>query len=493
MTTIVSCFYKLSSSKHSIDEYDKWIRNFVLNINANLCVFTSSNGKEYLTDILKNNVGLKYHIIVKEINDYEIFKKYPNIWKEQEQKDPNKKCGRKRGCYILWNSKFDLLKEAIELNPFNSDKFIWNDIGNIRDERIVPLLKNYPNANNISDKKIDIVVLQKFNDLKQKFFQEEVHLSGSMFGGHKDTIMTLHKLYYNWFQEYLKNDKFIGCDQQILSSLVLHNFDLFNVIFPVNSKVDVWFYLYQYYANKAEKIGFYFNCYKNKHATDKVLESLRSFYPNNPVFLMNDHGDNFEDIAEKYNCVYHYSSINLLGGRILNGKKVHCFCDVNCANEYLKIIAECINKLEVDYLILIEDDVLIKGLVTQMPEHSGGSPGMNLFKGCLKDATNFNFIKEKYPLMKCDYWNQAGGSIIHCQTLSTCINNTKLSDIQQLDEYCKEGLEFWHTNDILLGFILAVNGKKSEKWTNTTHSNIVHPYKGFYKANLGIEDGVFRK
>ena len=145
MATIVSCFYKLSSSKHTTDEYDKWIKNFVLNINANLCVFTSSKGKDYLTDILKNNVGLKYHIIVKEINDYEIFKKYPNIWEEQEQKDPNKKCGRKRGCYILWNSKFDLLKEAIELNPFNSDKFIWNDIGNVRDQRIVPLLKNYPN------------------------------------------------------------------------------------------------------------------------------------------------------------------------------------------------------------------------------------------------------------------------------------------------------------------------------------------------------------
>ena len=493
MATIVSCFYKLDNSKHTFSQYDRWIKNFILNLRNNIFLYTSSKDKDYLIEILKQNNILNYHIVVKEINDFNIVKKYPNIWEEQEKKDLNKRCGRKRGCYIIWNSKFDLLKEAIETNPFNTEKFVWNDIGNVRDERIVPLLKNYPNVNNISNKKLDIVLLNKFKDLNQKFFQEEVHLSGSMFGGHKDIIMSLHKLYYDCFQDYLKNKKFIGCDQQILSSLVLKKFDSFNIIFPVNSKVDVWFYLYQYYTNETDKIGFYFNCYKNKHATDKVLERLRSFYPNNPIFLMNDHGDNFEDIAKKYNCVYHYSSINLLGGRMLNGKKVHCFCDINCAKEFLKIISDSIKQLKVEYLILIEDDVLINGLVTQFPQHSGGSPGTNLFKNCLKDITKFNLIKEKYPLMKCDYWNQAGGSIIHCQTLLECINNTKLSDIQSLDEYCKEGLEFWHTNDILLGFMLAINGKTSEKWTNTNHSNIIHPYKEFYKDNLGIEQGVFRK
>ena len=52
---------------------------------------------------------------------------------------------------------------------------------------------------------------------------------------------------------------------------------------------------------------------------------------------MNDHGDDFEDIAKKYNCVYHYSSIDDTLGRMLNGKKVHCFYDINCAKEFLKI------------------------------------------------------------------------------------------------------------------------------------------------------------
>ena len=36
------------------------------------------------------------------------------------------------------------------------------------------------------------------------------------------------------------------------------------------------------------KIGFYYNCYKNRYATDKILENTRKIYPNNPIFLMND-------------------------------------------------------------------------------------------------------------------------------------------------------------------------------------------------------------
>ena len=251
MATIVSCFYKLPSSKHSFEHYDKWIKNFILNLKNNIFLYTSSKDKDYLLDILKQNENLKYYIVVKEIDDFDIVKRYPNIWEEQEKKDLNKRCGRRRGCYIIWNSKFDLLKEAINTNPFNSEKFIWNDIGNVRDQRIVSLLRNYPNINNISNKKLDIVLLNKFKNLNQTFFHEEVHLSGSMFGGHKDIIMSLHKIYYDCFQHYLNNNKFIGCDQQILSSLVLQNFDSFNVIFPVNSKVDVWFYLYQYYSEKS--------------------------------------------------------------------------------------------------------------------------------------------------------------------------------------------------------------------------------------------------
>ena len=75
-----------------------------------------------------------------------------------------------------------------------------------------------------------------------------MHLSGAIFGGGKDVILTLHKRYYEMFENYVENDKFIGCDQQVLSSLVLKNKDLFNLIRPNNSVIDPWFWLYCYWS-----------------------------------------------------------------------------------------------------------------------------------------------------------------------------------------------------------------------------------------------------
>ena len=114
MTTLVSCYYKLGKSKHTHEEYDTWIRNLLVNINTNIVIFTSKNEKSYLETILEDNKNIKSTIIVKELSDLEINNLYPDIWEGQELMDPNKRCGRARGCYQLWNSKFHLLKEAIE-------------------------------------------------------------------------------------------------------------------------------------------------------------------------------------------------------------------------------------------------------------------------------------------------------------------------------------------------------------------------------------------
>lgn len=247
MTSIVTCYYRLNKSKHTFEEYDRWIRNLLENIKTNIIVFTSEDDKQYLETILRTNENIRYTIIVKELMDLEINKLYPDIWEHQEEMDPNKRCGRARGCYQLWNSKFHFLKEAIHINPYNSECFVWNDIGNVRDKNIIPFLSYYPTADKISQDKLDIVLLNGFTKM-QDFFCDEVHFSGSMFGGHKTTLLNMCELYYRYFQYYIVNDRFIGCDQQIISSMFIKNISLFNPIIPTECEVDPWFYLYQYYS-----------------------------------------------------------------------------------------------------------------------------------------------------------------------------------------------------------------------------------------------------
>jgi hypothetical protein len=146
----------------------------------------------------------------------------------------------------------NFVKEAIELNPFNSDKFVWNDIGSMRDYNYIVIhgISKYPKYNKISDDKIDIALIKKFNVSReiQDIFQNEVHLSGSIFGGSKETLLKIIELYYKYFQEYLDKNLFIGCDQQILATLSIRHPDLFNLIKPEPNTIDEWFYMYHYYS-----------------------------------------------------------------------------------------------------------------------------------------------------------------------------------------------------------------------------------------------------
>ena len=91
-----------------------------------------------------------------------------------------------------------------------------------------------------------------------------------------------------------------------------------------------------------------------------------------------------------------------------------------------------------------------------------------------------------------DYWNLGGGSILHCNTIKECIQNTSFDEICKFDYLCKTPFELWHTNDVILNYILMINGKTSEKWTNTNNSMISHPDKRFYKEGINESKGIYR-
>jgi len=142
--TVVSCYYKLPS-KHNHYNYDIWIQNLLLNLQCNMIIFTSSDLVDYFEKIKINNKKLKLIIIVKEFNDLDILKKYNiDFWCNQYNIDPTPNVGRNKECYIIWNSKMNFVKEAITLNPFNSDKFVWNDIGSMRNQYFSYFISHYP-------------------------------------------------------------------------------------------------------------------------------------------------------------------------------------------------------------------------------------------------------------------------------------------------------------------------------------------------------------
>ena len=120
--TVVTCYYKIKS-KHSHDNYDKWITNFLWNVSCNLVIFTSPDLIEYIVKKRQRFLD-KTRIISIEFKELPVYKLYKELWEQQYQMDNQKDTGRTKECYVLWNSKVYFLRQAMEANLFLSDKFI---------------------------------------------------------------------------------------------------------------------------------------------------------------------------------------------------------------------------------------------------------------------------------------------------------------------------------------------------------------------------------
>jgi hypothetical protein len=218
--TVVSCYYKFPS-KHGFQEYDLWMNNFLENINCNLVIFTSPDLEKYIMDKRVKFIH-KTKVICETIEDNELYIKYKDQWDYQHSIDKQKNTGRSKFCYIIWNSKLNYMKKIIDFNPFNSDKFVWTDIGCLRNNNplLINQIQNYPNYNNISSDKLDIVLLRPFTNPLQDYFQDEVHFAGAVFGSDYKTILKIHDLFYDKLDELSKKYHSISSeDEEILNKI----------------------------------------------------------------------------------------------------------------------------------------------------------------------------------------------------------------------------------------------------------------------------------
>jgi hypothetical protein len=248
-TTIVTCYYKIKS-KHSPEKYDQWIANFLSTVQTNTVLFTSHDLQNTLYDKCSEILKTCIKIIPLSLDDLPLAQKYRTLWDRQYEIDRQKQNGRTKECYILWNSKLWFLMQAIQENPFQSNKFVWTDIGCLRDlnSEIHTKLQKYPLYDNISETQLDIVLLRPFQEHKQ-FFQDEIHFSGAIFGGHTGAIKKVHDMFYERFDMFIQEGLFVGCDQQTMASVYMTNPKMFHPIKPPQDTwIDPWFYLWQFYS-----------------------------------------------------------------------------------------------------------------------------------------------------------------------------------------------------------------------------------------------------
>jgi len=99
-------------------------------------------------------------------------------------------------------------------------------------------------------------------------------------------------------------------------------------------------------------LGAFFQVYKNKKATEAAMKSFRACYPDSPVLLISDGGSDFTDIAEVYDAKF-IMRHNILGvdRGFYNSERT-----IEAWNRHKMAVEHA----QTDYIIILEDDVLVQ-------------------------------------------------------------------------------------------------------------------------------------
>ena len=224
-STIVTAYFKLKS-KFDKEKYLGWMRN-MLSVQDAMVIFTSDDEMVGIIQSLRQHALNRTVIIPMDLKDVPLVQRYPeSFWEEQLQKDPEKKIHRSYNVFWIWLAKSWFVTEAIRINPYNSDMFMWSDIGCFRSptynskeimkhREVVPKDRILQMAHHPPYTPMYIWWNDKYK--QQPFFYH----SGSQMVGYKDVWLQYHDEIQKTIEGFIERNMFIGEDQTVLQSTCL--------------------------------------------------------------------------------------------------------------------------------------------------------------------------------------------------------------------------------------------------------------------------------
>jgi hypothetical protein len=233
VTTFVTAYFDIPS-KHSRQEYEKWISN-----QGNTCLLIFTDAPELWA------VAGQMIIHTSLRDEGRALNMSSEFWNKQRLTDPESMIHKSPWLYIIWNLKPYFISTAVRLNPFSSEYFFWIDAGYTRTPKIgnarslVPVLKN----NNT----VYFMLIEHFTRQEMignfQYTTGMDRIAGNMFGGHGSAVRSWSSLYYTVFNEYVKKGWFVGKDQNIMNTLCVEHPSMcsfFSTLVCYYNE-DVWF------------------------------------------------------------------------------------------------------------------------------------------------------------------------------------------------------------------------------------------------------------
>jgi hypothetical protein len=260
MITFVTCWYALKN-KFNKSIYEKWISNFLTNVNNfYLVIYTDNHSVSMLYKYIDNNPRIK--VVLLPIHKFYNIK-YQDKWiKNQKNNIYLKQIEWK--VNMLWCEKISFVKKTIEKNYFNTDWYGWCDIGYFRcDENAMTKqqLTGWPNhkaINQLNKTKIHYANIcnnvNLFRDYKNIVGAKnqfglptipippvQMSIAGGFFLIYKDKINWWHKTFDERLQLYFKHNYLVKDDQMIILDCALTAENEFQLYFENDNKYDNWF------------------------------------------------------------------------------------------------------------------------------------------------------------------------------------------------------------------------------------------------------------
>lgn len=248
-TTVVSCYFRMKS-KHSEDQYDKWISNF-MSLDAKVVIYGDSESINHLQTKWPS-ISLSRIYIQREIVNF-VTSQWD--WSFDLSIDEEISVGHSINLYKIWSEKIFMVADTITNNPFSTDTFVWVDIGCFRkSSNDAKTFNGFPDKTRFDNSKVTFMQIQPFTT-EEKLHLETVdsrfrkvdRIGGTIFAGGKLALLSFRNLYEDIISEFKSTKVFAGKDQSLYAFLVLRYPKLFQVVdtnkVNLPNGFDIWFSL----------------------------------------------------------------------------------------------------------------------------------------------------------------------------------------------------------------------------------------------------------
>ena len=245
--TLVTAYFNLTKCSDASSEIKQRDSNYyfshsisTLSLPYNLIIYCDEDSIEQIKSIRPKYLEDKTRYILRNFDDFQFskckellpenFGDYRNKIIENRKKNPYHFDNRNTASYYLFcMSRYAMLKEMIELNPFNSTHFCWINfcIERMGFKNVVHLAEGLAvNRDKFSTCYIDYIPEELVNNTAEYFKWGRCSMCSGFFTGNKDYMYTVCDLIETQFLEYLEKG-YGHADEQLYSPVYFKNPELF--------------------------------------------------------------------------------------------------------------------------------------------------------------------------------------------------------------------------------------------------------------------------